>query len=430
VTAKRLLIGGAAAALTAVALLLGGVLTAGSSREAAAVPLASGLAETDAALLPRLQEQVRENPRDPHGLALLGLAYQQRARDTGDPTYYTKSAGVLARALRYAPNDLLATSGLGALALSRHRFREALVLGRRAVALSPTTARGYGVLGDALLELGRYGQAFATLNRMVALKPSLSSYARVSYARELIGDVRGAASAMRLAIDAAVGQPEALAWSHTQLGRLFWSQGRLAAAEREYRSALAVRRGYVYALDGLAQVEAAHGRLQPAIALELRAVDEIPLPQFVASLGDLYRVTGAEASALRQYALIGAIRRLLRANGVKTDLETALFDVDHAIRLPHALQLARAARADRPSIDGDDVLAWALTRNGRCTEALPYAQRALRLGTRDAVKLFHRGMVERCLGHQAEARQWFRRALALNSHFSLLWAPVARRYAA
>jgi Flp pilus assembly protein TadD len=94
------------------------------------------------------------------------------------------------------------------------------------------------------------------------------------------------------------------------------------------------------------------------------------------------------------------------------------------------LQLARAARADRPSIDGDDVLAWALTRNGRCTEALPYAQRALRLGTRDAVKLFHRGMVERCLGHQAEARQWFRRALALNSHFSLLWAPVARRYAA
>jgi tetratricopeptide (TPR) repeat protein len=429
-TAKRLLLGGAAAALTAAALLLGGVLTGGSAREAAAVPLASGLAETDAALLPRLQEQVRENPRDPRGLALLGLAYQQRARDTGDPTYYTKSAGVLTRALQYAPNDLLATSGLGALALSRHRFRTALVLGRRAVALSPTTARGYGVLGDALLELGRYRQAFATFDRMVSLKPSLSSYARISYARELIGDVRGAASAMRLAIDAAVGQPEALAWSHTQLGKLFWSQGHVAAAEREYLNALAVRRAYVYALDGLAQVEAAHGRLQAAIALELRAVDEIPLPQFVASLGDLYRVTGADAAARRQYALIGVIRRLFRANGVKTDLETALFDVDHAIRLPRALQLARAARADRPSIDGDDVLAWALTRNGRCTEALPYAKRALRLGTRDAVKLFHLGMVERCLGHEAEARQWFRRALALNPHFSVLWAPVARRYAA
>jgi tetratricopeptide (TPR) repeat protein len=430
VTAKRLLIGGAAAALTAAALLLGGVLSGGSSREAAAVPLASGLAETDAALLPRLQEQVREYPRDARGLALLGLAYQQRARETGDPTYYTKSHGVLTRALRYAPNDLLATSGLGALALSRHRFRDALLLGRRAVVLSPSTARGYGVLGDAQLELGRYRQAFASFDRMVSLKPSLSSYARISYARELIGDVRGAAAAMRLAIDAAVGQPEALAWSHTQLGKLFWSQGRIAVAAREYRNALAVRHGYVYALDGLAQVKAARGQLGAAITLERGAVDGIPLPQFVASLGDLYRLAGNKPAAQRQYALIGAIRRLLRANRVKTDLETALFDVDHAIRLPQALQLARAARADRPSIDGDDVLAWALTRNGRCEQALPYSERSLRLGTRDATKLFHRGMVERCLGRRGEAKRWFRRALALNPHFSVLWAPTARRYGA
>jgi tetratricopeptide (TPR) repeat protein len=427
VTAKRILIGGAAAALTAAALLLGGVLSGGSSREAAAVPLASGLAETDAALLPRLQEQVRESPRDARGLALLGLAYQQRARETGDPTYYTKSDGVLARALRYAPNDLLATSGLGALALSRHRFRDALVLGRRAVALSPSTARGYGVLGDAQLELGRYRQAFASFDRMVSLKPSLSSYARISYARELIGDVRGAAAAMRLAIDAAVGQPEALAWSRTQLGKLFWSQGRIAAAAREYRNALAVRHGYVYALDGLAQVEAARRRVRVAITLEERAANGIPLPQFIASLGDLYRLAGNDAAARRQYALIGAIRRLLRANGVKTDLETALFDVDHATRLPQALRLARAARADRPSIDGDDVLAWALARNGRCKDALPYSERALRLGTRDATKLFHRGMIERCLGHPSEAKLWFRRALGLNPQFSLLWAPLARR---
>jgi len=65
----------------------------------------------------------------------LGLAYQQRARETGDPTYYTKSDEALHRALTIAPRDLLATSGLGSLALSRHRFREALVLGRRAHAI-------------------------------------------------------------------------------------------------------------------------------------------------------------------------------------------------------------------------------------------------------------------------------------------------------
>ena len=134
--------------------------------------------------------------------------------------------------------------------------------------------------------------------------------------------------------------------------------------------------------------------------------------------------------AQRQYALIGAIERLLRANGVRTDLEIALFDVDHGIRAAaRARARAAAAQRERPSIDGDDVLAWALARNGTCGEALHYSQLALRLGTQDALKFFHRGMIERCLGHNAAARAWFRRALALNPHFSVLWAPVARRLA-
>ena len=127
--------------------------------------------------------------------------------------------------------------------------------------------------------------------------------------------------------------------------------------------------------------------------------------------------------------MIGAIERLLAANGVKTDLETALFEVDHGIRPGHALALARLAHAERPSIDGDDVLAWALARNGRCAEALTYSKRALRLGTKDALKYFHRGMVERCLGDKREGHRWFSRALAVNPQFSLRWAPVARRYA-
>jgi tetratricopeptide (TPR) repeat protein len=283
------------------------------------------------------------------------------------------------------------------------------------------------VIGDALVELGRYRQAFAAFDRMARLRPGLAAYARISYARELRGDWRGAVAAMRLALGAAIGQREALAWTHVQLGKLYWARGLLAPAERQYRAALTGFPGYVYALDALAQVEAARGRFRTAIGLERRAVAKVPLPQFVSALGDLYRVTGHEAAARRQYALIDAIRRLLNANGVRTDLELALFQVDHGVRLPQALALARTAQQYRRSIDGDDVLAWALERNGRCAEALHYSKRALRLGTQDAVKLFHHGMIERCLGRPAEA--WFRRAIDLNPHFSLLWAPVARRLA-
>jgi tetratricopeptide (TPR) repeat protein len=100
------------------------------------------------------------------------------------------------------------------------------------------------------------------------------------------------------------------------------------------------------------------------------------------------------------------------------------------VRLGNALDRARRAWRERPSIEAEDVLAWALARTGRCEEALGFSRRALRLRTLDAAKFFHRGMIERCLGRHADAGAWFRRALELNPHFSLVWAPVARREAA
>ena len=55
---------------------------------------------------------------------------------------------------------------------------------------------------------------------MAALKPSVASYARVSYARELLGDVAGAERRWRSPSSAAVGEREAYAWTHVQLGLL------------------------------------------------------------------------------------------------------------------------------------------------------------------------------------------------------------------
>ena len=430
----------AAAVLTAAAF---GALFGGLFREtspAASAALAGAQAAEDfkagfslnastASLAADLQSRLRVNPKDEHSYVLLGLAYQQRARETGDPAYYPKSEGVLRRALALDSKDYLAVSGLGSLALSRHRFRAALALGEQARKLNPYSARSYGVIGDALVELGRYPEAFAAFDRMNKLRPSLSSYARVSYGRELIGHTAAAIRAMKLAVDAATGASEPTAWTHVQLGKLYWNHGRLALAEREYRLALQVFPGYAYGLDALAQVLAAKGDVRQAIAVERRAVDAIPLPQYVTTLGDLYRVTGRPVLARRQYALIGAIENLLNANGVRTDLEIALFQVDHGIAVRRALARAQLAHAERPSIDGDDVLGWTLARNGRCAEALGWSRRALRLGTQDALKFFHRGMIERCLGHAGTARAWFGRALALNPHFSVLWSPVARRYA-
>ena len=102
---------------------------------------------------------------------------------------------------------------------------------------------------------------------MVSLKPSLASYARIAYARELSGDTAGAIAAMELALDAAGGQPEATAWTQVEIGKLEFGRGRLEIAERRFRAALAIDPGYVYALEQMARVEAARGRLGAAVAV-------------------------------------------------------------------------------------------------------------------------------------------------------------------
>ena len=80
---------------------------------------------------------------------------------------------------------------MGSLANARHDFRAGLRYGERARAAAPGVVKPYGVIVDAQVELGRYDAAERTLQRMVDLKPNLSSYARVSYFRELHGDLRG-----------------------------------------------------------------------------------------------------------------------------------------------------------------------------------------------------------------------------------------------
>src|SRR5918996_745777 len=137
--------------------------------------------------------------------ATRGLTLQQQARVSGNPALYPRAERALSEALRLDPGNASAIRGLSALAASRHRFQESLVLAKRARALEPEVAAVYGLIGDASLELGRYREAFAAFDRMAALKPSTNAYARISYARELTGDLPGALAAMELAVDAAGG---------------------------------------------------------------------------------------------------------------------------------------------------------------------------------------------------------------------------------
>jgi tetratricopeptide (TPR) repeat protein len=432
----KLFAGSAVAVALLAGALFGGILAESPSAGSTAVD--SPRAFSEAALsgvaqggtqgtIAKLESSLAASPDNPDALATLGLAYEVRWRETGDASYLPRSNAALEEALAARRHDPTATLGLGNLALIRHQFGKALAVGREARKLAPYSAKPYGVIGDAQIELGRYPAAFRSFDRMVALKPNLASYARIAYARELSGDTAGAVGAMQLALDAAGGQPESTAWVEVELGKLEFGRGRVAAADRHFGAALSILPGYVYALEQRARVEAARGHLGRAVGLARRASDAIPLPQFVSLLGDLLDRQGHLAEARHQQATVTAIDRLLAAAGIRVDLESAVYRADRRIRTADTVELARQARAARPSIYGDDALGWALARAGRCDEAVAWSQRSLRLGTRDALLWFHRGYAAGCAGDRAGMKAWYAKALALNPNFSVRLAPIARK---
>ena len=371
------------------------------------------------------QALVRSQPKDSRGYGFLADAYLQKVRETGDAGYYTRAGAVLATALRLNPRDPAAVTEMGALALARHDFRAGLRYGERARRLAPYVLKPYGVVVDAQIELGRYREAARTLQRMVDLKPDLAGYARVSYWRELHGDLPGAIRAMQLAVSAGGDAPENVAYVQTLLGNLYFNAGRLGDARHAYEMALTRFPAYVPASAGIAGVDAAHGRFGPAIRRYRDAVNRLPLPQYVVSLGETELAAGRAPAARRDFALVGAEEKLLQANGVNTDVDLALFEASHGSPT-RAVTLARRAWAEAPSVRSADALGWALTRAGRPGAGLRFAHTALALGSRDPMFLYHAGLSAQAAGHASEARAYLSESLALNPRFSPLYAGSAR----
>jgi tetratricopeptide (TPR) repeat protein len=353
-----------------------------------------------------------------------GAAALQRARETFDPAAYGQAEDIFNAVLRADPENIQALIGVGSIALSRHEFAEALAIGQQALALNDSIASIYGVIGDAQVELGRYPQAVDTVQRMVDLRPDLASYSRVSYLRELHGDLPGAIDAMQRAVAAAGPATENTEYVRVQLGNLHFAAGDLDAAAEIYRQALDRLPDYHLALAGLARVAASRGDLPGAIALFERAKARLPLPETIIGLGDTLEAAGRMDDAADEYALAEAMQRLNAANGFQVDLELAGFFADHGDARV-AVRLARIGYGQRPTVFAADTLAWALFRDGRLHAAAGWLHQSLRLGTQSSRLLYHAGTIEAAAGKNAAARRHLRAALRLNAAFSPLDAPRA-----
>jgi tetratricopeptide (TPR) repeat protein len=364
-------------------------------------------------LIAPLQSRLEALPRDHRGWSTLALAYVEQARVSADPSFYRKAGQALRRAAALAPADPVVLTARAALAAARHRFGEALDAATAAVAANPYLAEAHTLRSDALTELGRYRAARRAAHRADDLDPGPATFARLSYAAELRGRLAGATRLMRLARDAADPGAPSYAFASFHLGELARAAGNRGAAARHFAGALAADPGYLPARAGQARLAVAAGDLASAERAYREVVARLPVTEYVVELAELYLATGRARLAREQLAVAAAGNMLAAANGVRTDLETALFEADHGSPA-RALAAARAEWAARRSVHAADALGWALHAAGRDAQALRYVRAATRLGTLDPRLLFHRGAVEAALGRDGDAREHLRRAIELD----------------
>lgn len=346
---------------------------------------------------------------DPATSALTEAATALRdAIETGDPARYAAVDAALARA-----GNAPGSAGIhAALLLSRHEFRAARTFVTTELQTTPGDRALLAAAVDASVETGAYDAAEETLQQLADLRPDARALSRVSYLRELHGDLTGAITAMRQAEQASI-EPSEHATVATFLGDLCLSVNDLSCAQTSYDTALQLRPNAVGASLGRARLLAAKGSTSEANSLLASLVERSPQPAAASLLGEMQTLAADHEGAANSFSIVAANTTLLTAAGVVTDLEAAVFETDHG-DADRAVELSRAAYANRQTVFTADALGWALTRAGRATEAMPYVQEATSLGTASVAVQTHAAATMAATGDVAAARTLLQRVLDRN----------------
>ena len=157
----------------------------------------------------KLKLAISKNGEDQESKIRLAQLFIREARVTGEHGHYYNAALTMTDQILKAKStkkdmQFLALVTKAGVQLSHHDFGGALKTGQQAVIINPNNPQIFGVLVDANVELGNYPEAVKMADIMIAMKPDLRSYARISYIREIHGEIDQAFDAMKMAIEAGI----------------------------------------------------------------------------------------------------------------------------------------------------------------------------------------------------------------------------------
>ena len=341
-----------------------------------------------------LKAKLATKPQDVKIRLQLATIFITEQRITGEHHYYYPAIEkILNGVLSIDPKNFEANVFKASLRMSQHQFADAKKIAEEAKAINPDNAYVYGILVDANVELGNYEEAVAMSDKMQALKPSLESYSRASYLREIYGDYDGAIAAMKLAVQAGLPGSEPQSWSLNVLGDLYYNIGKLDEAERTFQENLFIRPSYAPSMAGLAKVEMKKKNYTRALALLDSANAIMPQSSFEEQKADVYVAMGDTKKAMDKYA---EVQKMLitdaNSNHHSVSLELARSFIK-TNQWDSAKKYALMEYTIRPkNIDVNNELAWIAYSQNDIAKAKEYLKTAMSTGSKNP-ELLQRAVV-------------------------------------
>lgn len=329
-----------------------------------------------------LKLAIQKNEADHEAKIKMANLFIREARVTGEHGHYYPAAlamtdRIINSTTKVNNMEFLALVTKAGVQLSLHEFKAALETGQKAIQLNNKNAQIYGVLTDCYVELGQYDKAVEMADIMISIKPDLRSYARISYLREIHGQIPEAVEAMKMAVEAGVPGHEDTAWAMLTLGELYERYGEPDKAKLLYEEILAERPDYPFAVGALGAIQLKNKDIKKAEETTLKAIDIIPEVGFYTQLAEIYKIQGRTEEMTKIMEEVFVMLKDDEDSGHNMNLEYANIYLDLLEKPEQALEYAQKEFDKRPeNIDVNRMLARIYKAKSDQTMAQKYATAA------------------------------------------------------
>ncbi len=275
--------------------------------------------------------------------------------------------------------------------------------------------------GDLAVQQGRFDDAAALYARARAAHAGWEVAARLANLSTLRGDLDGADRLYQQAEDDVDAKAmRTFAWLEVQRGRGAFARGRFDEAQLRYDRAARAYSGYWLVEERQAELAAARGQGDRALAAYARIAERSSNPELAQALGELNTYLGRPASAASWYQRALAVYQGSIDRGEVHYLHAlaALYTDDSvdAARAVHYAELDRRLRPGPAAVR--DQLAWALFRAGQFEAARRESVTALAIGAPDAHALYHAAMIALAAGRSDEGAALLQRVATSNPRYT------------